>query len=126
VASCGAITANGNRCTARVRPGAEWCYNHDPARSQERKRNASRAAKSRGGGEITDLKAQLEDLATDALEGKVERGVAAVVNQIINTRVRLLEAERKIREQEELVERLETLEEALAANARNGGSRWGG
>jgi hypothetical protein len=122
VASCGAITAKGGRCTATVRPGAEWCYNHDPARAQERKRNASRAAKSRGGGEITDLKAQLRDLATDALEGKVERGVAAVVNQIINTRVRLVELERKIRETEELEARLEALEGAL--EGRRGGNRW--
>jgi hypothetical protein len=36
--------------------------------------------------------------------------MAAVVNQIINTRARLIELERKIREQEELEGRLEALE----------------
>jgi hypothetical protein len=47
------------------------------------------------------------------LSGKVGRSEAAVINQIINTRARLIELERKIREQEELTERLEVLEEAL-------------
>jgi hypothetical protein len=36
-----------------------------------------------------------------------------VVNQILNTRVRLLEQERRIRETEELAARLEALEEVL-------------
>jgi hypothetical protein len=35
------------------------------------------------------------------------------VNQIINTRVRLIEVERKIKEQEELEERLAALEDVL-------------
>lgn len=38
---------------------------------------------------------------------------AAVVNQIINTRARLIELERKIREQDVLEERLEALEGVL-------------
>jgi hypothetical protein len=36
-----------------------------------------------------------------------------VVNQILNTRARLIELERKIREQEELEDRLEALEDVL-------------
>jgi hypothetical protein len=39
--------------------------------------------------------------------------VAAVVNQIINTRARLIELERKIKETEELEVRLEALEDVL-------------
>jgi hypothetical protein len=67
----------------------------------------------KGSGEIVDLKKQLANLATDVLDGKVERGTAAVVNQIINTRARLLEVERKIKETEELEARLEALEAVL-------------
>jgi hypothetical protein len=43
----------------------------------------------------------------------VGRSEAAVVNQILNTRARLIELERKIREQEELEERLAALERVL-------------
>ena len=67
----------------------------------------------KGSGEIVDLKKQLANLATDVLDGNVERGTAAVVNQIINTRARLLEVERKIKETEELEARLEALEAVL-------------
>ena len=59
---------------------------------------ASRAGSSKGSGEISDLKKQLKDLATDVLSGAVGRSDAAVVNQILNTRARLIELERKIRE----------------------------
>jgi hypothetical protein len=59
------------------------------------------------------LDRQLEELAADTLQGEVERGVAAVVNQIIGSRLRLVELERKIREQEELEERLAALEDVL-------------
>jgi hypothetical protein len=41
----------------------------------------------------------------------VERGVAAVVNQIINTRARLIELDRKIKETEELEACLEAIED---------------
>jgi predicted component of type VI protein secretion system len=62
--------------------------------------------------ELAKLDKQLEDLAADTLVGRVERDVAAVVNQILNTRARLIELERKIREQEELEARIEALERA--------------
>jgi predicted DNA-binding protein len=57
------------------------------------------------------------------LSGKVGRSEAAVINQIINTRARLIELERKIREQEELNERLEALEETLGST--KGGHLYG-
>ncbi len=121
---CAGIKRDGGRCTVVVNGSQEYCYQHDPARSEERKRAASRAGKSKPSREIKDLKKQLEDLAAGVLDGNVERGVAVVVNQIINTRVRLLEAERKVRETEELEERLEQLEE-LAEHQKQRGSRWG-
>ena len=110
---CAGIKRDGGRCTVVVGPGLRHCYQHDPDRSEERKRNAQRGGRSRGNGEIADLKGQLKKLAADVLEGKVTRGDAVVVNQILNTRVRLLEQERRIRETEELAVRLEALEEVL-------------
>jgi hypothetical protein len=96
-----------------VGAGQSHCYQHDPRRAEDRRRNASKGGKSKGNQRLAKLDRQLEDLASDALEGKVERGIAAVVNQIINTRVRLLEVERKLKEQEELEERLAALEVVL-------------
>src|SRR5215217_2182283 len=114
---CAGIKRDGGRCTVVVGPGATHCYSHDPGRAEERKRNASRGGRSKGNSEISDLKAQLRKLAADALSGEVERGVAAVVNQILNSRIRLVELERKIKEAEELEARLETLEVVLKRRA---------
>jgi len=94
-----------------------YCWAHDPANADKRRRTASRAGSSKGNSEISDLKAQLKKLAADALSGDVERGVAAVVNQILNSRIRLVELERKIKEAEELEARLETLEVVLKRRA---------
>jgi hypothetical protein len=110
---CQGNKRDGSRCTQSVPAGVQWCFNHDPNRAEERRRNTSRAGRTKRAGEISDLKKQLKDLAADVLSGKVGRSEAAVINQILNTRARLIELERKIREQEELTERLEVLEEAL-------------
>ena len=74
---CAGIKRDGGRCTAIVGPSQTHCYQHDPARAAERRRNASRAGRTRGTGEIADLKKQLKDLAADVLAGTVERGDAA-------------------------------------------------
>ncbi len=89
------------------------CYAHDPDRSQERKRNASRGGKSKGQGELGELKKLIKDLASRVLDGTADRGRAAVANQLYNTLIRAIEQERKIRELGELAERLEALEEVL-------------
>ena len=49
----------------------------------------------------------------DVLEEKVDRNVAAVASQILNIYLRAVSVELKAREQLELTERLESLEEAL-------------
>jgi hypothetical protein len=58
----------------------------------------------------------------------VDKGVAAVASQVLNVYLRAISVELKAREQMELSERLEALEEGLQANAahNNGGNRWRG
>jgi flagellar motility protein MotE (MotC chaperone) len=112
--ACPGIKRDGTRCAVVVSGPNDYCYQHDPARAAERRRNASRAARSRPSREISAIKAQLQDLAQDVLSGDLETGRAAVVNQLLNTRLRALELERKIREVDELTERLERLEQKEA------------
>jgi hypothetical protein len=118
VGVCAGIRRSGGRCTVSVEPGHTYCHHHDPARADERRRAASRAGKSKPSREIRALKKELEDLAAGVLEGRIERGNAVVVNQILNTRARLIELERKIREQDELLERLDALEQATQSTGR--------
>ena len=113
MAVCSGIKRDGGRCTATVEPPKQYCWWHDPANADKRKRAASRGGKSKGNGELADLKKQVKDLAADVLEGKADRGRAAVANQLYNTLIRAIEQERKLRELEEIAARLEALEEVL-------------
>lgn len=59
------------------------------------------------------MKAQLETLADEVRADVIDPKVGAVVNQILNTRVRLIETERKLRETEELARDLAELTSAF-------------
>lgn len=115
---CRATKRNGEPCTAPATGSNGYCWAHDPANAEKRSRMASRAGSSRGNSEISDLKKQLKDLAAGVLSGEVARPDAAVVNQILNTRARLIELERRIKETDELAERLEALERVLRVRPR--------
>jgi len=99
------------------------CWAHDPKNAERRRRGQSRGGKSKPTKEIIDIKRRLSELADDVLEGRVERGDGAVVSQILNVYLRAISTEMKVREAEELEERLTSLEEAL--ERKEGGGRWG-
>ena len=110
---CAGTKRDGGQCTTIVPPPLTHCYQHDPDRAEERRLNASKAARTRHDPEIREIKRLLKDLYTGVLEGRVERAAAAVANQIANTRLRAIEVERRIREADELEERLDELEGML-------------
>jgi hypothetical protein len=113
MAVCCGIKRDGGRCTATVEPPQKYCWWHDPANADRRRRAASRGGRSRGGSELGDLKKQIKDLAAEVLDGTADRGRAAVANQLYNTLIRAIEQERKLRELDELAERLEAVEQVL-------------
>jgi hypothetical protein len=122
---CTAIKASGERCKGRAIEGSEWCWNHNPDHADERRRHGAKGGKRGGRGrpqaELANIKERLSELADDVLEEKVDRGVGAVVSQILNVYLRAVSVELKVREQTEIIERLEALEEGLEQNR---GSRW--
>ena len=120
MSGCTATKRDGKPCTLPAAGSSGLCWAHDPKNREKRRRGQSRGGKSKPSREIHDLKKQLEDLAEGVLSGRVERGDAVVVNQILNTRARLIELERRVREAEEFEERLAALEQA----AEEKGARW--
>jgi hypothetical protein len=104
-------------CTVTVEPPQTYCWWHDPANADKRKRAAARGGKRAGRGrpqaELSNVKQRLSDLADDVLEEKVDKGVAAVASQVLNVYLRAVSVELKVREQEELEGRLEEVEEIL-------------
>jgi hypothetical protein len=110
VPQCSGIKRDGGRCTVIVQGSSQYCYQHDPARAEDRRRAASKAGKSKPSRELVDIKQRLSSLAHDVLEGTVEKSTGAVVSQILNVYIRAIDVELKAVEQLQLIERLETLE----------------
>src|SRR5918993_300690 len=117
MALCSGIRADGGRCGAQAMRNSAYCIGHDPGQAEARRRRASKGGKRGGRGrpqaELADIKRRLSDLADAVLEGEVDKGVGAVVSQILGTYVRTVSVELQVRDQLELVERMEAIEEAL-------------
>ena len=119
---CAGTKRDGSQCTASVEPPQRYCWWHDPDNAEERRRAASKAGKSRPSRELPAIKAQLRDLTEQVLAGGLETGRAAVANQLINTRLRAIEQERKNRETEDLEARIEAMERTH--ERAKGARRW--
>ncbi len=125
---CAANKPDGARCKARAMKSSQWCFNHHPDHSEERRQNASKGGKCGGRGRpagsgtegLQDIKDLLKILTNDVLSGDVERATAIAANQLLNTSLRAIELERKWREIEELEGRLEALEDVLKARPKAG------
>lgn len=117
MSQCGGIKASGGRCGAQAISGSQWCFNHHPDYEEKRRRRAARGGKRGGRGrpqqELADIKARLSELAEQVLAGEVNRSSAAVAGQLLNTLIRAVGVELKAREQLDLSERLEELENLL-------------
>ena len=98
-----------------------FCFAHDPARASQRSRNASKAARSKPSRELKAVKERLRGLADGVLAGEVDEEAAAVASRILAVCLRAVEAERKVREQEQVLERIEALEQ----RSQGGRRRWG-
>src|SRR5215211_6731266 len=117
---CAAIKPNGERCRLDAQEKQDTCWAHSPENSETPVCGASRGGRAKANRELPTIKALLEDLTEQVLSGELPTGPAAVANQLINTRLRAIEVERKIREAEEIEERITALEDL----ARNRGRRW--
>jgi len=70
MARCAGTARDGRRCATIVEPPQTHCYQHDPSRAEERRRKASRSARSKPNRELAAIKQRLSDLADDVLEGR--------------------------------------------------------
>ena len=117
MSKCSGITQAGTACKGIPIDDSEYCYAHHPDRVSERRRHGSKGGKRGGRGrpiaELGALRDENADIRRRLLEGELLPNVAAVAIQSINTDIRAVGAAMKAREQEELVGRLEELEEVL-------------
>ncbi len=111
---CSGSKPDGSPCQRIVGASQRYCHAHDPTRSEARRRAASRAGRSRSGGELGEVRDLLRQITNRVLDGSLDRSTAIAANQLLNTRVRLIEITRRVQEQDELLERLAELEERAA------------
>ena len=126
---CTAIKRDGSPCSLPAQGSNGLCWAHDPANAAARRRGASRGGRSRPGSELHMLKQKLITLGDDVMAGRAHRGDAAVAAQCWGVAVRAVEAEikfkellesrivetqLKVQEQQELLSRMEELENLLA------------
>ncbi len=114
---CSGIRADGGRCKAQAIADSQWCFSHHPDYEAARRRRASKGGKRGGRGrpqaELANIKQRLSDLADDVLADKVDKGAAVVAGQLLNTYIRAVGVELRVREQEELVREVEELRQMV-------------
>ncbi len=121
MARCQEVKPSGEPCERIVPSAQKYCYSHNPAKSEARKRAASAAGK---GKEIPAVKSLLRRLADDVISGEATTSRASVAAQVLGVFLRACETEIRVREQTELSERLEELER-LAQDSRSQGTQTG-
>src|ERR671933_78456 len=109
---CRATKKDGSPCTLPSVGSSGLCWAHAPANAERRCRGQSRGGKNNPSKELAAIKQRLSDLADAVLEGREDKGVAAVASQVLNVYLRAVSVELKVTEQRELTERLEALAEA--------------
>jgi len=119
--TCAASKKNGSPCTLAATGPDGLCWVHDPANDSARRRGQSRGGRGRAGRELADLKARILETVDGVLDGTVDRGRAAVAVQGYNALRAALDLERRVRETEELAQRLDALEQA---ESETGGKTW--
>jgi hypothetical protein len=121
---CSGTKRDGSPCTLAVTGQQDRCWAHSPENAAQRRQTARKGGRGKASSVSKELHGKLVEL-TEAVEaGTLVPYRGAVCAQLINTRIRLIELDRKVREQEQIEERLERLERARAA--RGGSTRWRG
>src|SRR5215207_6489495 len=121
MAKCRALKRDGAACTLQATEKDGYCWAHSPQHHEQRRQRAIKGGRGRANKAIKYLHDLLEDLTDQVIEGELETSRGAVANQLIGTRIRLFEYERRLKELEELEARLEAVEQA---QQQGGSRRW--
>ena len=116
---CAGAKADGTGCERIVGASQTHCFAHDPSKAEARSRAAAKGGKAGGRGrpqvEIADVKKELRAIIGDVLSGSLDRATGATVFMGYNTLLKAHTTELAIRDQLDLIERLEALEQAQDA-----------
>ena len=86
MAVCSGTRRDGTPCTLPAMAGSSWCWNHDPARAEERSRNASHAATmkhSSVGKELREVRELIWELLELTITDQLSLGVRKRLTEIV-------------------------------------------
>ena len=118
---CRATKRSGDPCTLPATDSSGFCWAHNPANAEKRRRIASRAGKGKPNAEVRTVKARLQALADMVEEGQMDRADAAVIGQIWGTYIRAVGMELRVKEFGEMAREVEELREIVEMNKGRGG-----
>jgi hypothetical protein len=123
--TCSANKKDGSPCTLPSNGPDGLCWVHSPANAPARRRGQSRGGKAKTNRELVQVKDEIRTVIADVRSGAVERGVGAVAFQGYNVLLKALEAQRKQTELDEVLTRIEALEEKhRQSQPMKGARRW--
>jgi|ERR687898_2410638 hypothetical protein len=120
MALCRATKRDGTPCTVAANGPDGYCWAHSPANAEQRRSAARRAGRAKPSKELSGLKGEVRKLIGRVERGELRTGSAAVMLQGYRVLKELLELERRVREQEDVLQRIAAMERRM-----QGGSRWG-
>jgi hypothetical protein len=106
---CRETKANGELCTLPASGPQGLCWAHDPANREQRRRMASRAARSKGNREVATLKEEIKSVIADVRTGKLDRNDAQAMIQGYRVLKDFIALERQIKVSDELAAEIEEL-----------------
>jgi len=113
VARCAGFKLDNTPCERIVDDRYTYCYSHDPARKEQRRRAASKAGKAKPGSEVAELKSKLAKLYEDTRAGRCPSNVGQVCATIAGVELKVLDLllrEREVRVKEIELERIKVPE----------------
>jgi hypothetical protein len=112
---CAAITRAGERCKLDATSGS-YCWSHDSANAEERRKRARRGGKAKGAGELSEIKRDVRDVISGVLDGSVDKAKGAVALQGFNILLRAAEIGQRV-DLEELAREVEELKRGYGRTA---------
>lgn len=95
---------------------SDYCINHSPDHAEARRRRAAKGGKRGGRGrggasEVAQVRGEIRAVIGGVLNGSIHRSTGSVMFMGFNVLLRSYETELKIRELDEIIPRIEALEE---------------
>ena len=110
---CAGTKRDGGRCTAIVAASNGYCWHHSPERAEERRKNASKAGRSRPSRELHTLKEEVREVIRAVREEDFDRNDAKVIFTGYALIKDLLALERELRMDDELSQEIEELKREI-------------